>query len=212
MLSGLSDGDVGPLSSSPIEVLEARRQSVARGTWRWLRQSHGGGVVALGPDEPCAGRDGDALVTTLPGSPVAVFAADCALVGLASREGVVAAVHVGWRSLSAGVLETTVATMRSRGATGLAAVLGPCIGPECYEFGDEDLGPLEARYGPSVRSKTSSGAPALDLRAGVCRALEGLGVPVATDHVRCTACDPGFFSWRARNDTGRHALVVTGSR
>jgi copper oxidase (laccase) domain-containing protein len=46
------------------------------------------------------------------------------------------------------------------------------------------------------------------LRAGVYRALEGIGVQVAEDYARCTACDPGWFSWRARKDTGRQALVV----
>ncbi|MGD0983519.1 MAG: polyphenol oxidase family protein [Acidimicrobiales bacterium] len=212
MLSGAADGDVGPLSSCPRAVLEARRQAIAAGRWRWLRQSHGAGVVVLGPDEQCAGRDGDALVTTVPGAPVAVFAADCALVGLASPQGLAAAVHVGWRSLLAGVIEATATTMRSRGAAEIVAVLGPCIGPECYEFGEGDLEPLEARYGPSVRSRTAQGRPALDLRAGVRRALEALSVTVSADEVHCTACEPGWFSWRARNDTGRHALVVAGDR
>lgn len=212
MLSGVFDGDVGPRSSCAMEVLEARRQSIASGRWRFLNQSHGNGVVVLSPEEPCFGREGDALVTTLPGAPVAVFAADCALVGLASPQGVVAAAHVGWRSLLAGVLEATAMTMRSEGAAQLVAVLGPCIGPECYEFGESDLEPLEARYGPSVRSRTAEGRPALDLRAGVLRALEALSVSISRDEAQCTACRPGWFSWRARNDTGRHCLVVAGER
>ena len=212
MLSGLSDGDLGPGSLSPIKVLEARRQSIASGPWRWLSQVHGDGVVVLSPDEPCSGREGDALVTKMPGAPVAVFAADCALVGLASPQGVVGAAHVGWRGLLAGLLEATTTAMRTAGATELVAVLGACIGPECYEFSESDLEPLEARYGPSVRSKTATGRPALDLRAGVLRALEALSVSLSSAHVPCTACDPGWFSWRARNDTGRHALVVVGER
>ena len=89
-------------------------------------------------------------------------------------------------------------------------MLGACIGPECYEFGESDVVRIEARYGPSVRATTSQGRPALDLRAGVLRALEALRVPVAADETSCTACQPGFFSWRARQDTGRHCLVVTG--
>ena len=210
VLSGALEGDLGPGSTSPTEVLEAQRQSIAPGTWRWLSQSHGNGVVVLSPGESCLGRQGDALVTTMPGAPVAVFAADCARVGLASAEGVVAAAHAGWRSLGAGVLEATVAVMRSQGATQIGAVLGACIGPECYEFSESDLEPLEARYGPSVRSRTTAGRPALDLRAGVLRALEALSVSISADEAQCTACHPGWFSWRARNDVGRHCLVVTG--
>jgi len=212
VLSGVFDGDVGPGSGSAVKVLEARRQSLASGRWRWLHQAHGAGVVVLGPEEPCCGLEGDALVSTLPGAPVAVFSGDCALVGLASPQGVVAAAHVGWRGLLAGVLERTVTAMGSEGATDLVAVVGACIGPECYEFSESDLGPLEARYGPSVRSKTRAGRLALDLRAGVHRALEARSVSISTDHSQCTACDPGWFSWRARNDTGRHALVITGAR
>ena len=211
MLSGVADGDVGPGASCGPDVLEARRQAIAAGCWRWLRQLHGGAVVVLGPDEPCAGREGDALVSTMPGAPLAVFAADCALVALASPQGVVAAVHVGWRSLLAGVLEASATAMGGLGATGIEAVLGPCIGPECYEFAESDLEGLEARYGPSVRSLSAQGAPALDLRAGVHRALEGACVRVSAEDGRCSACEPGLFSWRARGDTGRHALVVTGA-
>ena len=204
------DGDVGPGSLCPIEVLEARRQSLASGRWRWLSQAHGVGVVVVGPEEPCLGRKGDALVTTMPGAPVAVFAADCALVGLASPQGVVGAVHVGWRGLLAGVLEATTTAMASQGATQIVAVLGACIGPECYEFSERELARLEARYGPSVHAKTTTGHPALDLRAGVHRALEALSVSISADNVACTACGPGWFSWRARRDTGRHALVIAG--
>jgi copper oxidase (laccase) domain-containing protein len=148
----------------------------------------------------------------MPGAPLAVFAADCALVALASPQGVVAAVHVGWRSLLAGVLEASAAAMGALRATGIEAVLGACIGPECYEFGESDLEGLEARYGPSVRSLSARGAPALDLRAGVRRALEAASVLVSAEDGRCSACDPGLFSWRARGDTGRHALVVTGAQ
>ena len=192
-------------------MLEARRRALVPGTWRWLEQVHGDGVVKLLPDEVCAGRKGDAIVTSAPGEPIAVFAADCAVVGLASREGVLGAVHAGWRGLLAGVLGRTAAVMRAAGATELVAVVGPCIGPECYEFSESDLEPLLRRFGPSVGSETSAGRPALDLRAGVHKALEEASVPVASELADCTACDPGWFSWRARKDTGRHALVVTVS-
>jgi len=47
VLSGALEGDLGPGSTSPTEVLEAQRQSIAPGTWRWLSQSHGNGVVVL---------------------------------------------------------------------------------------------------------------------------------------------------------------------
>ncbi len=142
---------------------------------------HGDTVTTLSPYEPSDGREGDALVSTGPGAPLAVFAADCALVAMASPEGVVAAVHAGWRGLLAGVLERTTLAMRAVGATEPRAVVGPCIGPECYEFSEGDLALLEKRYGPSVRSRSAAGNPALDLRAGVHRALEESGVSIVAE-------------------------------
>ena len=162
----------------------------------------------LAPDEICEGREADALVSSLPGEPFAVFAADCALIGLASPEGIVGAVHAGWRGLLAGVIERATAAMREAGASEISAVVGPCIGAECYEFNSADLEPIRQRYGTSVRSVTSDGATALDLRAGVHKALESLKVAVVADYASCTSCDPGWYSWRARKDTGRQALVV----
>ncbi|MGD1011053.1 MAG: polyphenol oxidase family protein [Acidimicrobiales bacterium] len=212
LLSGAEDGDLGPNSGLESRALGSRRELLAPGRWRWVSQVHSNRVVVLDPDERCEGREADALVTTLPGDPVAVFAADCALVGLVSPGGVVAAAHVGWRGLLAGILEATAAAMRSKGATDLVAVVGPCIGPECYEFGADDLRSLEARYGSSLCAATSAGRPALDLRAGVHRALESSSIPVLGEEPSCTACGPGWFSWRARGDTARQALVVAEAR
>jgi len=211
VLTSVQDGDLGPGSDDPSEEVEMRRRSVVPGPWRWLTQVHGDGVVTLRPHELCDGREGDAMVSTGPGGPLAVFAADCALVGLASPEGVLGAAHVGWRGLLTGVLERTAEAMRDVGATDLVAVVGACIGPECYEFGESDLEFLEDRYGPTVRSRTAAACPALDLRAGVHAALGRSEVQVSAEVAECTSCDPGWFSWRARRDTGRHALVVTGS-
>ncbi len=208
MLSGADDGDVGLRAGTTADDLAYRRQALAPGRWRFLHQCHGDGVVVLGPDESCEGRDGDALVTKMPGDPIAVFCADCAVIGLASPEGVVGAVHAGWRGLHAGVIEAAIGAMGACGATEISAVIGASIGPECYEFGTGDLALIESRYGPSVVSRSSSGNPALDLRAGVHRALEAGEVKVVSECVSCTACEPGWFSWRARSDTGRQALVV----
>ena len=72
----------------------------------------------------------------------------------------------------AGVVEATVATMRSLGATEVSAVLGPCIAPHAYRFSAPDLGPVAERFGPAVVALDSSGFPALDLPAAVRAALD----------------------------------------
>ena len=152
--------------------------------------------------------DADAILTTATDLPIAMFGADCALIALVSDEGVIAIVHAGWRGLVQGVVERTVEAMRARGASGIHAYCSPMIHPECYEFSPADLDGLAARLGESVRAKTRWGSAALDLPRGVEDALFRAGVRGLESLGGCTACEGGWFSFRARGDDARHALVV----
>ena len=149
---------------------------------------------------------------------VAVITADCAPVAIWTSDGIVGVIHAGWRGLVAGVIEATVAAVRSRtdDPASVRAVLGPCIGSCCYEFGTNDLDAVAAIYGNGVRATTDRGSPALDLRAGVLSALQrsdaefvnDLGSPGAPTEPACTACGSDWFSWRRNRDLGRQALIV----
>jgi YfiH family protein len=198
----------GDLRAVPAaDGLAGRRCAVVDLPWSALTQVHGREVVVV--DETVGGVEGDALVTGRPRLALSVNVADCAPVAIVSRQHVVAAVHAGWKGIEAGVIEATVDAMRRLGARDLVAWLGPCIHPECYEFGNEDLDRIVARYGPGVRSRTAGGARALDLPMAVAAALGGVGVELADAADACTACDGElFYSYRARHDDGRHALVV----
>lgn len=208
--TGTSEGDLA-VGLAP-DVLARRRAAVVDLPWVWLRQVHGARVLVVeGPDDvdAVAGVDGDALVTARAGVALAVHTADCAPVALVSAQGVVAVAHAGWRGLVAGVIEATVAACRALGATDLEAVLGPCVGPECYRFGADDLAVVTDRYGPTVVSQTAVGAPALDVPATVDAALAAAGVGPAERLGGCTACDPTrWWSHRARADASRQATVV----
>jgi YfiH family protein len=220
-----ADGDLRV--TAPFEDLAPRRAAFVEGPWVALRQVHGSTVAivdgnavdgnavdgnavdgnAVDGSEPLI--EADALVTTTPGVVLSVNVADCAPIAIVSPQGVVGAVHAGWKGAEAGVIEETVATMQSLGATTLSAWLGPCIHAECYEFGADDLDRLVDRFGPAVRTRTSSGRDAFDLPMAVAAALGGAGVPLTGSADLCTACDAArFYSFRARRDEGRHALAV----
>lgn len=212
-----ADGDLRV--DADTDDLARRRARIAAHPWTWLRQVHGADVVVVDRPGDGAGAEADAAVTATPGAVLAVHTADCAGVLLAgARAGgapVVGAAHAGWRGLSLGVLQATVAAMADLGAERLVWRLGPCISPAAYEFGEADLDALCDRYGEDLRSRTADGRPALDLRAGVRAALSDAGLDAAPDAgdggggpVPCTALDAGFFSWRARRDTARQAAVV----
>ncbi|MEZ5494161.1 MAG: peptidoglycan editing factor PgeF [Pseudomonadales bacterium] len=104
----------------------------------WLTQVHGVEVLR---------RDGehisdilkpyDACYSNQPNTVCAVLTADCLPVLFCSRDGTeVAAAHAGWRGLLAGILEATVQQF-SCTAADIVAWLGPAIGPQSFEVGDE---------------------------------------------------------------------------
>ena len=188
--------------------VDARRRAVKDAPWTWLRQVHGDAVVEVASPGGGAGTKADASVTAEPGCVLAVLAADCAPIALVSREGVVAVVHAGWRGLHGGALQRAVGAARRLGASDIRAVLGPCIHAECYEFGEADLDTVAARLGNGVRARTANGQPALDLPAAVAAALTEAGVPDLDDVGVCTACSGDYFSWRARKELARQAMVV----
>ena len=189
--------------------LAERRQALVPLPWTWLRQVHGTEVVTVAEPGARAGAAADAAVTTAVGAALAIQAADCAPVALVADEGVVAAVHAGWRGLSAGVVKRAAGAVRRAGGVRLRAVVGPCIHACCYEFGGADLDRVAARYGDGVRATSRAGAPALDLPAAVGAALRAADAEVVGTSPGCTACGtPAMFSHRARGDTARQAMVV----
>ena len=206
--TGRAEGDLGPGSGDGAE-LERRRRAVVDLTWRTVAQVHGNGVVAVDGGSDGPQREADALVTTVPGLALAVRTADCASIALASPEGVIGAVHAGWRGLMGGIVGAAVDEVRRLGGSRVLASLGPCIHPECYEFSGHDLDAVAAALGDGVRAETAAGAPALDVPAAVRAALAGAGAELVWDADSCTACHPDlWYSHRARREAERQALVV----
>src|SRR5690606_13377290 len=98
-----------------------------------------GGGAGEAPHVP----EADGHVVTGPGPAPLVLTADCLPVALAGPGGA-AILHCGWRGLAAGLIARGVEAVQAR-----AAVIGPGIGPCCYEVGDEVLGRF-ATLGPGV--------------------------------------------------------------
>jgi hypothetical protein len=168
----------------------------------WLQQVHGTRVLHLDMTPP---GEADACVTRTARTVCVVKAADCMPVLFADEAGTtVAAAHAGWRGLSGGVLEATVA------ATGvppgkLLAWLGPAIGPQVYEVG-EDVRAAFARY-PGALVATRPGHWLLDLYAVAREKLKGLksvsggGFCTYTERER-------FFSFRRERSGERMAALI----
>jgi polyphenol oxidase len=150
------------------------------------------------------GERADGLWTDEPGLPVLAMSADCLPLALVRSEGepAVAVLHVGWKGLLAGIVASGV---RALEAGGLAAAIGPGIGPCCYEVGEEVAGPYRERFGEDVLHGRN-----LDLWTSAERALQAAGVESVHRFDRCTACEPEtFFSHRRdRGVTGRQGVIA----
>ena len=178
----------------------------------WLQQVHGTGVLRLNaPPEGDAEPVADAAVTSVPGVVLAILTADCLPVLFAARDGSeLGAAHAGWRGLAAGVLESTVSSLRTP-ASRLVAWLGPAAGPMHYEIGaevrdaflDRDAGASAAFAG------TRPGHWRVDLPALARRRLAAVGVTAVHGGDRCTIGEPGhFFSHRRDGRSGRMATLA----
>jgi YfiH family protein len=205
-------------------VLANRRRlatvlSVAGLPWATVHQVHSakvvearGDLLAQGPPEarpPLA--DADGIVTKEPGLLLAVLTADCVPVLLADPQArVVGAVHAGWRGLAAGVLERGIEALVHAGASldRSVAMVGPAIGPCCYQVGPEVAAAVGERY-DRAPATTREGALAIDTAAAAVQALEAAGVGSIRAAGECTAHQPErFFSYRRHGITGRQAGVI----
>ncbi|MEF9978944.1 MAG: peptidoglycan editing factor PgeF [Thermomonas sp.] len=175
---------------------------------RWLRQVHGI-AVAMEPssDEP----EADASVTATPGTVLAILTADCLPVVFAARDGSeIAATHAGWRGLADGVLEATVAAMRTP-ANDIVAWLGPAAGPDAYEIGEEVFEAFVSRdaYASTAFAPTRPGHWKVDLYALARQRLAAVGVTDVHGGGLCTISDPArFFSHRRDREGGRIATLA----
>ena len=167
-----------------------------------------------------ARREGDGLVTALPGVALGVLTADCAPVLFAdARANVIGAAHAGWKGALAGVLENTIAAMEKLGARPgrITAAIGPAISQANYEVGED----LRARFGTEADRFFKAGRAGhlhFDLPGYVSHRLRQAGVSTIDDLGLCTYPPAnGFFSYRRTThlgeaDYGREisAIVLTG--
>lgn len=181
----------------------------------WLSQVHGVEVI----DADAATGVGsvpiaDASVSATPGVVCAIQTADCLPVLFCDIAGnVVGAAHAGWRGLVNGVLENTVAAMRVKGADEILAWLGPAIGPERFEVGQEVRDAFVAHDAAASAAFTASPAQPdkyfADIYALARQRLEGVGITQCHGGGLCTVSDlRRFYSYRRDHITGRMASLI----
>lgn len=178
----------------------------------FTKQVHGNVVRVLtdkdraSPTDP-APMPCDGLVTNAPGLPLFCFTADCVPALLHDPvNGVIAAVHCGWRSSVADILGEAVSKMRGLGAKAehIRAAMGPAIGKCCFETDGDVPEALRAYIGEAAEDFIfPGGIPGkylVDLRSANAARLVQLGLRPESIAVseECTLCSPDkYWSHRA---------------
>ena len=183
---------------------------------QWLHQVHGNrcvrATVADGKRIPQA----DAVWTEEPNLGLVVLTADCVPIVVASRDGgKVGVAHGGWRGLAGGVVASLITAMGD--AASLVAWIGPAIGRDVYEVGQDVHQAMLSAFGTEVTDSVFApgarpGKWYLDLFALSERLLNAAGVSEVYGERLCTFADPRFHSHRRNGTSSRMATVIWKER
>lgn len=228
----LNLGDHVGDSVSAVAANRARLAQAIAARPVFLKQVHACGLVELDANTP-DGATGDACLTRAPGLACTIMVADCLPVLLCDRQGsTVGAAHAGWRGLAGvtaargggprGVLEETCGRFFSAAriepadiAARTLAWLGPCIGPNAFEVGDEVKAAFEAhgRAAAAMFKSQAQGKWLADLPGLARQRLRALGISAIHGNDGtlpwCTVSNPSqFFSHRRDGRSGRFAACI----
>lgn len=176
----------------------------------WLEQIHSIDVVTL-EGQPLENNRADAAYSKMANQVCTVMTADCLPVLFCSLEGdEVAAAHAGWRGLCDGVLEETVKHFTTP-TSHIMAWLGPAIGPEQFEVGDDvrDAFLQHDSAADNAFNPYKPGKYLANIYQLARQRLHALGITQIYGGDYCTFTDSErFFSYRRDKITGRMASLI----
>jgi YfiH family protein len=178
---------------------------------------HGRSIHVVSADDAgCWLGQGDGMVTATPGVFLSMRFADCVPILLHDpQRRAVGVVHAGWRGTLQDVAGAAVRTMveaLSCAPGDITAVIGPSIGPCCYEVGADVISAVGAALPDSTAllQRRNGGAAHFDMWEANRRQLLVAGAGRVLMMGLCTACHSDrFFSHRAEDGcTGRFGTVI----
>ncbi len=179
----------------------------------WVNQVHG--INAIDAAKATCLENADASFSHQKNVVCVTMTADCLPVLLCDTKGsVVAAVHAGWRGLCDGVIESAIAKMQVPNVT-ILAWLGPAIGPDSFEVGDDVRFSFMEKSPQALEAFTEKGQGKwlCNLYQLATQRLHALGITqiygASINENFCTFKQPNqFFSYRRDQTTGRMASMI----
>lgn len=209
--------------------------------WQWLEQTHSTHAVHIESVQAQA-IAADASITSNHGVVCTVLTADCLPILLCDATGShIAAIHAGWRGLAGGIVKNTVRALfesinansinnsaedtKNNPQPTIYAWLGPAIGPDHFEVGEDVKAAFLLAMDSMVLSSSKNQSPAeayqqafhstgknkylADIYQLASIALNAAGVNHIYGGGFCTACEEKrFFSYRRNNVSGRMASFI----
>lgn len=179
----------------------------------WLNQTHSSDLIKLNATTE-QNIDADASWTDTNQRTCIVMTADCLPVLVTDKQGsFVAAIHAGWRGLKDGIIEKSIEKIcleKSINNDQLLIWLGPCIGPNAFEVGDEVRNEFMAENPQaSTAFVAANGKWLANLQQlAILRLASFTGLTVTADE-SCTFSDAArFYSYRRDGQTGRLATFI----
>jgi YfiH family protein len=227
-LGGVSRGHFKSLNLSaqvgddPIRVFKNRELFRSAAGYRkthlvQAKQIHSDIVLKIGAEDlkslPVSGpwKEGDALITKEKNVTLMILVADCLPVLFYDPlHQAIGLAHAGWRGTASHIAAKTLLGMGEAFGTQASDVkvaLGPCIGPCCYEVGDDVKGQFEEIFpwASEVFQRSFGGRFKLDLAKANARQLLDLGVS-EENLIRSNLCtverQDWFYSHRAEAKEG----------
>lgn len=160
----------------------------------------------------------DGMVTDKPNVPLVMRFADCVpIVFHDPVRQVIGMAHAGWRGTVQGAASSVVKMMVEQfqsNPADIIAGIGPSIGPDRYQVGDEVVQAVQDYYGTLdglITYSADDNTPYLNLWAANTLDLQRAGVQQIEVAGICTASNTDeFFSHRAENGkTGRFVAVIS---
>jgi YfiH family protein len=203
--SGDSEPDVATNRSELKQALGLKQDPL------WLQQVHQKHIIHSQDHAPQIKADG--CYSETPQQVCAVLTADCLPLLLSNNTGrFVMALHVGWRGLAAGIIETALDTIKTHyGLEGLIAWLGPAINQHHFEVGEEVKKTFTHQEEQAEQAfiPSPAGRWLMDLYKLAQQKLRARNVRAIYMNNECTyANETRFFSYRRDGATGRMATLI----
>ncbi|MBI3795953.1 MAG: peptidoglycan editing factor PgeF [Deltaproteobacteria bacterium] len=215
---GLVHGFSGRVPKNAAEFSQAQGGDLTVCT---VKQVHGDEIIMV--NQHCKAwekrPEADGMITAEAGLLLGIASAECVpVLMVAPQQGIVAALHAGWRGTLKGISARAIEMFTAAGnidPTSLWVALGPAIGGCCYEVGIEIGESLVQRWHPSSLTawRPHGEKGLLDLREINLAQCEQAGVPRERMQLvgPCTFCDSSrFASYRREGPSASRQLSMIG--